>query len=152
MSYDIPGVSMKSVSNTSRGGSQRGAGSVVMCVENHAPRKAFVTIPEDGHFAVFMKRTPFSTSSSRESFPRLRQPGVFRPCFVDHRDCRVGVLPQRKEIVVGAFRLHGVARERERSCQLQARHGVHGVGEHDTSVIENPLELGGGLCGLMRRK
>src|SRR5439155_447577 len=56
MSYDIPGVSMKSVSNTSRGGSQRGAGSVVMCVEN------------------------------------------------------------------------------------------------DASVIENPLELGGGLCGLMRRK
>ena len=53
-----------------------------------------------------------------------------------------------KEIVVGALRLHGVARERERSCQLQARHRVHGIDEHDASMIENPLELGGGFGGL----
>ena len=83
---------------------------------------------------------------------RLLQPGVFRPCFLENPNVRVGVLPQRKEIVVGAFRLHDVARERERSRQLQARHGVHGIDEHDASMIENPLELGGGLCGLMRRQ
>ena len=60
----------------------------------------------------------------------------------------VGVLPQRQEIVVRAFRLHGIARERERSRQLQARHGVHGIDEHDASVIENPLELADGFGGL----
>ena len=31
---------------------------------------------------------------------RLRQPGVFRPGFVDHRDLGLGVLPQRQETVV----------------------------------------------------
>jgi hypothetical protein len=77
---------------------------------------------------------------------------VFRSCFVDHRDPGVGDFPQRKEIVVGAFRLHGVAREHERSRLLQARHGVDGIDEHDAAMIENPLELGGGLYGLMRRK
>ena len=71
---------------------------------------------------------------------------------LENRNVRVGVLPQRQEIVVGAFRLHGVARERERSRQLQARHRVHGIDEHDASMIENPLELGGGLGGLMRRE
>ena len=82
---------------------------------------------------------------------RLPQPSVFRPCLLDHRDLGIGVLPQRKEIVVGAFRLDGVARERERSRQLQARHRVHGIDEDDAAVVDNPLELGGGLHGLMRR-
>ena len=46
------------------------------------------------------------------------QPGVFRPRFVDERDPGVGVFPQRKQIVVDASRLAGVARERQRSRQL----------------------------------
>ena len=36
--------------------------------------------------------------------------------------------------------------------QLQARQGVHGIDEDDASVIENPLKLGGGLRGLIRRE
>jgi hypothetical protein len=84
--------------------------------------------------------------------PTLTAAGVFRPGLFDDRDLGVGVLPQRQKISVGAFRLHGFARECERSCQLQTRHGVHRIDEHDASMIENPLELGGGLCGLIRRK
>src|SRR6185503_13398940 len=44
-----------------------------------------------------------------------------------------------------AFGLYGIARERERSCQLQARHRVDRIDEDDASMIENPLELGGGF-------
>ena len=36
--------------------------------------------------------------------------------------------------------------------QRQARQGVHGIDEDDASVIENPLELGGGLRWLIRRE
>ena len=53
-----------------------------------------------------------------------------------------------KRSLVGALRLRRVARERERSRQLQARHRVHGIDEHDAAMIENPLELGGGFGGL----
>ena len=77
---------------------------------------------------------------------------VFRSCCIDDRRCGVGVFPQRKKIVVGAFRLHRVARKRERSCQVQACHRVHGINEHDTSMIENPPEFGGGFCRLMCRE
>src|SRR4029453_15457899 len=63
-----------------------------------------------------------------------------------------GLLPQRKKIVVGVFRLRDVAREYERSRQLQARHGVHGIDEHDASMIENSLKLAGGLGGLTCRE
>ena len=77
-----------------------------------------------------------------------RQPRVFGAGFPDHRNVLVGILPQREEIVIGAFRLRVVARERERSRQLQARQGVHGIDEDDAAMIENPLELGDGFGGL----
>jgi len=79
---------------------------------------------------------------------RLRHSRVFRPCFPENRNVRVGVLPERQEIVVSAFRLHGIAREHESSRQLQARHRVHGIDEHDAAMIENPLELADGFGGL----
>ena len=31
--------------------------------------------------------------------------------------------------------------------ELQARHRTHRIAEHDAWMVENPLELGGGLCG-----
>ena len=73
----------------------------------------------------------------------LRQPCVSSPSYLDHRDLRVGILPQRQEIDVNALRLHGVARELKRSRQLQARQRVLGIDEHDAAIMENPLELGG---------
>ena len=47
--------------------------------------------------------------TTRAGCARLRQPCGFSPSYLDHRDLRVGVLPQRQEITVGAFRLHRVA-------------------------------------------
>ena len=85
---------------------------------------------------------------SRKGMRRLRHSRVFRPRFPENRNVRIGVLPERQEIAVGTLRLHRVARKRERSRQLQARHRVHGIDEDDASVIENPLELGGGFGGL----
>src|SRR5262245_32618138 len=79
---------------------------------------------------------------------RLRESCVFCPCFLENRNVRVGVLPERQEIAVGTLRLHRVARERERSGQLQARQRIHGIDEDDAAMIENPLELGGSLGGL----
>ena len=57
-----------------------------------------------------------------------------------------------KQIVVDASRLGGVARERERSRQLQPRQRVYGIDEHDASMVDNPLKLGGGLYRLLRRQ
>ena len=59
---------------------------------------------------------------------------------------------QQKQIVVHASRLHGVARERERSGQLQPRERVDGIHEHDASMVDNPLKLGGGRYRLRRRQ
>ena len=81
-----------------------------------------------------------------------RQPGVFRPCLLDHRDLGVGVIPRCEKVVVGDLRFCRVARECVRSRQLQARHCVHRIDEHDTSMIDNALELGGGLHRLPRRQ
>jgi len=77
--------------------------------------------------------------------PKSRQPRVFRPCFPEQRNVRVGVLFHREEIVVSAFRVQDVAGERTRSRELQARHGIQGVDENDASMIENPLEFAGGF-------
>ena len=52
---------------------------------------------------------------------RLRQSCVFRPRFLDNRNVRVGVLPERQEIVVGTLRLRGLAHENKDSRQLQTR-------------------------------
>src|SRR5688500_19389423 len=81
------------------------------------------------------------------SLPELR---IFCPCFLENRKLGVGVLPECEEILVGALRLHSVARERERSCQLQARQRGHWIHQHDGRVVDNPLKLGGGRPGLVR--
>ena len=78
---------------------------------------------------------------------RLRQSCVFRPCCLENRNVWVGVFPERQEIAVGTLRLHRVARERERSCQLKARQRVHRIDEDDAPMIDNPLELADGFGG-----
>ena len=81
-----------------------------------------------------------------------RQSGVFRSRLFKHRELNVGILPQRQEILIGAFRLYSVARKRERSSQLQARHRVHRIDEDDAAMIENPLKLADGFGGLTCRE
>jgi hypothetical protein len=82
----------------------------------------------------------------------MSQFGIFRPCLYEHRKARAGVLPKLQEVVVGTPRLRGVARERARSCQLQARHRGHRIDEDDAAMIENPLELAGSFNGLTSRE
>ena len=77
-----------------------------------------------------------------------RQPRVFCLCSSEERNIRVGVLLQREKIVVSAFRLQGVAGERERSHELQPRHGVHRIDENDAAMAENPLEFAGAKCSV----
>ena len=67
--------------------------------------------------------------------------------LLDHRQLRVGVLPDRQQIRVDALPLRRVARENERPGQLQARHRSHGIDEDDASMIDNALELGGSSAG-----
>ena len=92
--------------------------------------------------------------SDRDSLPAERclslRPRAFRPCFVDERDVGVGGIPPHEQIVVHASGFDGVARKRERSCELQPRQRVYRIDEHDASMVDDPLELGGGLRGLLR--
>ena len=81
--------------------------------------------------------------------PVSPKPGIFRPCFFDNRDVGIGILPEIEQVLIGTLRFRPVARRDERSRQLQARHGVHRIDEHDASMVKDPLELGGRLCGLM---
>src|SRR5262245_16703755 len=120
------------------------------CGESATYRHAII---QTYHLRMLKRGRGGAVRSARPDRPRkgmraLRQSSVFGPCFLENLDVRVGVLPERQEIAVGTLRLHRVARERERSCQLQARQGAHGIDEDDAAMIENPLEFGGGCGGL----
>ena len=69
-------------------------------------QKLGYTLPHD-----VIAVAPAFSAPEANSGPGSAQPGVFRACFVDRRDPRVGGLPQRQEIGVDAFRLHGIARQ-----------------------------------------
>lgn len=81
-----------------------------------------------------------------------RQSRGLRACFLEHRDVRIGVFPQRQEIAIGSLRLCSVAREHERTRQLQARHGIEGIDKDDAAVIDDPLKFSGRLRWLTRGK
>jgi hypothetical protein len=63
----------------------------------------------------------------------------------------VGALPEIEKIFVGSLDPDDTAPRRERARQLQARHGIDRILEHDAAVIENLLELGRTFHGLTRR-
>jgi ketosteroid isomerase-like protein len=127
-----------------RGGAARGAaglrrerlhGSPARCLRIHESGHAAQHLPGP-RAAIECLRSPerqhVSDSLSKAAIvPVSPKPGVLRSCFLKNGDVGVGVLPQREEIGVGAFRLHGLARECERSRPPQARHGVHRIDEHN---------------------
>lgn len=80
------------------------------------------------------------------------QAGVFRSRLFENWNICVAILPQLEQILVGALRLRGVAGEGARSRQLEARHRIHRIDQHDASMVENPLELGGSFGGLTGRE
>ena len=67
-------------------------------------------------------------------------------------DVRVRVLPQGKEILVCSLCLNSLPRHRVRSPDLQSRQCANRVVNSDPGVVEDLLELGGGLDPLVQGK
>src|SRR5438132_10507214 len=92
---------------------------------------------------------PTSLRNSRRSgmsrgakIHRSLKPGVFRPGLLEDRDVGIGVFPEGEEILVGSLRFGLISRESERPAELQVRQWAYGIRAHDTTMIENLLELG----------
>ena len=67
----------------------------------------------------------------------------------EDRDARIGVFPQREEILVGALGLGFISRHSERSADLQVRQRADGIAHYDGAALNNFLELHGGFGTLM---
>ncbi len=64
-------------------------------------------------------------------------------------DVRVGVLPQREEFLIGSTGFGGVALHSIGSAELEMRQCADRFVENDSAMVENFLELNGGLVALM---
>ena len=62
---------------------------------------------------------------------------------------RIGILPEREEILIGLLGLGHVARDNVCSAQLQVRQGAYRIGQNDAAMIENLLEFRGRLPALL---
>jgi len=85
-------------------------------------------------------------------FSRLSQSSVLGFRLREDRDVGIGVYPEREQVLIGSRRFLLVAGHSERSSELQARVRVQWICEHDTSMVEDPLELRSGICRAMCRK
>src|SRR6266566_2594206 len=63
---------------------------------------------------------------------------------------RVGVLPQREEFLIGSTGFGGVALHSIGSAELEMRQCADRFAKNDSAMVENFLELNGGLVALMR--
>src|SRR6266849_6969619 len=80
----------------------------------------------------------------------LLQLRVFRLGFFQDRDLGVGVFPEREEILICRLGFGGVALHGIGSTDLEMRECSNGFVEHNTAMVEDFLELGGGFAALMR--
>jgi hypothetical protein len=71
----------------------------------------------------------------------LLQLGVFRLSLVENRDIGIGIFPESEEILVSGLRLDRISRQSERPAELQARQCSDGIAAHDSTMIENSLEV-----------
>ena len=65
---------------------------------------------------------------------------------------RIGMLPEREEILVGRLGLDLISRQSQCSATLQVRQGAYGIADNDPAVIENFLEFRSSFSALMRRQ
>ena len=84
--------------------------------------------------------------------PQSLQLRVFRFRSDEDRNVRVGVFPEREEILIGRLGLGGVALHGVGTGQSQVRQCADGIIPHHAGVVENLLELGGGSAALVRRQ
>src|SRR5260370_39781249 len=67
----------------------------------------------------------------------------------ENRNVRVGVFPEREEILIGRLGLGGVALHGVGSTDLEMRECSDGQVQHNLTMVEDFLELGCGLAALM---
>src|SRR5215471_7595201 len=84
--------------------------------------------------------------------PESLQLGVLRFGLLQDGDVRVGVLPQREEIVIGGFcfgnvTLHGVG-----TCEAEMGESAQRKIQNNAAMVENLLKLFRGLRSLVRRQ
>ena len=66
----------------------------------------------------------------------------------ENRNVRVGVFPKREEILIGRLGLGGVALHGIGSADLEMRECADGFVEHNSTMVEDFLELGCGFAAL----
>ena len=74
---------------------------------------------------------------------------VLGSCLPENRNVWVGVLPQRKEPIVGAQGSRAIV-QRVGACQSELRERPDRVVHDQVRQIENFLEFGGGRCAISR--
>lgn len=70
----------------------------------------------------------------------------------EHRQVRVGILPEGEEILIRVPGLARVAGDNVCSAELQVRQGADRIGGDDTTVIEDFLKFRRGLPAASCRK
>ena len=82
----------------------------------------------------------------------LLQLCVLRLGLLQNRNVRVCIFPERKEILIGGFRLGLVTRQCLSPAESHVRESANRIADHDPAVIENFLEFRSGLGALMCRQ
>ena len=71
----------------------------------------------------------------------LLQFGVLRPSLLKDGNVRVGILPEREEVLISVPALGGVAGESIGACQANVRKSISGSNRSQRTVIEDSLEF-----------
>src|SRR5437879_4025664 len=88
----------------------------------------------------------------RRSLHMLMQGSGFGFGLLEERDASVGVFPESEEVAVGGLGFGVVAREGVGAGETEAGECADQAVEHDAPVIEDFLELRGGLGSVFRGK
>src|SRR5579862_9148916 len=72
---------------------------------------------------------------------QLAQLRIFRFSFLEDENVRVGVLPQRKKILIPGAGFGGIAGHQVRPCESQTRLSSEWTRQHETWMIQNLLIL-----------
>ena len=83
-------------------------------------------------------------------FHGLLQLRVFRLGGDEDWNVRVGILPEREEILIRRLGLDGVALQSVSAGEAEMRDCTHSRVHHNSAMVEDFLELGGGFGALMR--
>jgi hypothetical protein len=89
------------------------------------------------------------TMSREKGCIQLLQLRVFRFCFLQDGNIRIGVFPRGEEILVGGFRRRGVSLQGISAPQAQMRKRVFVGGGVSAAMVENLLIFGRRLSTIL---